>query len=61
MKTYQKALIMAATPTISVLHSKWIAHLMGAEWSDTAQAFSLVMVFASLTVAAAVLFGGSKW
>lgn len=61
MKTYQKALIMAATPTISVLHSQWIAHLMGAEWGDTTRGIAIVIIFSSLVIEAAVLFGGSKW
>lgn len=60
MKTYQKALIMAATPTISILHSRWIANLMGAEWNDTTRGIAFVMVFASIAVAAAVLFS-PKW
>lgn len=57
MKTYQKALIMAATPTISVLHSKWIAYLMGAEWTYETRCLAVLIVFAALIIEGAVLFG----
>ena len=53
--------VAAATPTVSILHTKWVCYLMGGEWGTFPATFAAVMlgvITTSLAVAWAMDFKG---
>ena len=44
MKLWQKVALLFATPTLSVLHSRWITYLLATEWDAQAQQHAVVLM-----------------
>lgn len=59
MKRWQKFAILAATPSVSILHSRWIAHLLVHPWDSEAQAAAFGA--AILTTIAAGIVTAVTW
>jgi hypothetical protein len=47
MNRWIKYSVIAVTPTLSALHIRWIAYLLGVDWNETAQTFSALVVLIS--------------
>lgn len=59
MKRWQKMLMLAATPTISVLHSRWIASLLGVQWDANTRETAFVVMFI-VTIVAGIIVAGTE-
>lgn len=56
LKPWQRGLILAATPTVSILHGRWIAHVLVHPWDSTAQGFAFVGAIVATIIAGVGLF-----
>lgn len=62
MKAWQKAALSFAVPTLSMLHSRWIAWVMSAAWDESAQHFALgVMIISTLIAVPLIWLNGTEW
>ena len=52
MKRWQKYAVLACVPTLTTLHSRWIAYLLGAEFDGVAVGMSIAATVVMLLIVA---------
>jgi hypothetical protein len=56
MNNIAKSAIVAVTPTVTILHGKWIAFLIGVNWSEVHPILPFGFALTATAIAATVLF-----